>query len=94
MGAPYASGPGVRVNSDRWLRVAQPRGPVCCALKGAPEKITLLARDIERAALEAFAEGVTSGQHVVVTADQAVNGIAVLEAIVESAASRKPVQIA
>ena len=64
-----------------------------CALEGAPEKITLPARDIERAALEAFADGVAAGERFVVPADQAINGIAVLEAIVASPESGQPVQI-
>ena len=80
--------------SNGWIEMRSHEDLYVCALEGAPEKITLPARDIERAALEAFADGVASGQRFVVPADQAVNGIAVLEAIVESAVTGKPVQIA
>jgi predicted dehydrogenase len=80
--------------SDGWLEMRSHEDLIACALKGAPQKITLPARDLERAALEAFADGVAAGQRFVVPADEAVNGIAVLEAIVASAESGKPVPIA
>ena len=79
--------------SNGWLEMRSHEDLYACALEGEPEKITLPACDLERAALEAFADGVASGQRFVVPADQAVNGIAVLEAIVASAESGKPVQI-
>jgi predicted dehydrogenase len=79
--------------SNGWLEMRSHEDLYASALKGAPEKITLPARDLERAALEAFADGVAAGKRFVVPADEAVNGIAVLEAIVESAASGKPIPI-
>jgi predicted dehydrogenase len=80
--------------SNGWLEMRSHEDLYACALKGAPEKLTLPARDLERAALEAFADGVTEGRRFVVPAAEAVNGIAVLEAIPQSAASGKPVGIA
>jgi predicted dehydrogenase len=79
--------------SKGWLEMRSHEDLIACALKGEPEKITLPARDLERAALEAFADGVAAGQRFVVPAEEAVNGIAVLEAIVASAESGKPVKI-
>jgi predicted dehydrogenase len=79
--------------SNGWLEMRSHEDLIACALKGAPEKIALPARDLERAALEAFADGVAEGRQFVVPAEEAVNGIAVLEAIVASAESGKPVQI-
>jgi len=80
--------------SNGWIEMRSHEELNVCALEGTPEKITLPARDIERAALEAFADGVAAGQRFVVPAEQAVNGVAVLEAIVASAESGQPVQIA
>jgi predicted dehydrogenase len=79
--------------SNGWIEMRSHEDLIACALKGEPEKITLPARDLERAALEAFADGVAAGQRFVVPADEAVNGIAVLEAVVASAESGKPVEI-
>jgi predicted dehydrogenase len=80
--------------SNGWIEMRSHEDLIVCALKGEPEKITLPARDLERATLEAFADGVTAGERFVVPADEAVNGIAVLEAIVASAESGKPIRIA
>jgi len=62
-------------------------------LEGAPEKIPVEAADKERAELEAFADAVEQKQGFVVPPEQAVNAVAVLEAIVASAAKGKPVTI-
>jgi len=62
-------------------------------LQGQPERITLPAVDKEKAELEAFADGVEEKKNFVVPAEEAVNGVAVLEAIVASAAKGKPIQI-
>ncbi len=58
---------------------------------GTTERIALAAVDKERLMLEAFADGVAKKVPFLVPAEQAVNGIAVLEAIVASAASGSPV---
>jgi predicted dehydrogenase len=49
--------------------------------------------DKEKAELEAFADGVEEKKNFVVPAEEAVNGVAVLEAIVASAAKGKPIQV-
>ena len=49
--------------------------------------------DKERAQLEAFADAGAAKQAYMLPPDQAVNGIAVIEAIVASAASGTPVAI-
>ena len=62
-------------------------------LEGAPTKVPLEAVSKERAELEAFADAAAAKQQFQVPADEAVNGIAVLEAIVASAAKGRPVRI-
>lgn len=62
-------------------------------LDGNPQQIPLVAVDKERAELEAFADAVAAKQPYMVPPEQAVNGIAVIEAIVSSADSGKPVQV-
>ena len=63
------------------------------ALDGAPSRVPLEAVSKERAELEAFADAVAAKQSFVVPAEEAINGVAVLEAIVASAAKGKPIQI-
>ncbi len=76
-----------------WLEMRGDSDLVACGLEGKPERIALPTVDREQATLEAFADTVASKKPFAVPAEQAVNGIAVLEAIVASAASGKPVQI-
>jgi len=76
-----------------WLEMRGDTELVACALEGKPERITLPAIDREQATLEAFADTVAAKKPFMVPPEQAVNGIAVLEAIVASAASGKPVAI-
>ena len=76
-----------------WLEMRGDTELVACALEGKPERITLPAIDREQATLEAFADAVAAKKPFMVPPEQAVNGIAVLEAIVASAASGKPVAI-
>ncbi len=80
--------------SKGWLEMRGDTELVACALEGKPERIMLPAIDREQATLEAFADAVAAKKPFMVPAEQAVNGIAVLEAVVASAASGKPVQIA
>jgi predicted dehydrogenase len=79
--------------SKGWLEMRGPHDLTVRGLDGPPQRIPLEPTSIERATLEAFADAVAEKRGFVVPAEQAVNGIAVLEAIVESAASGKPVQI-
>jgi predicted dehydrogenase len=77
-----------------WLEMRGDTELVACALEGKPERITLPAIDREQATLEAFADTVAAKKPCMVPSEQAVNGIAVLEAVVASAASGSPVRIA
>jgi predicted dehydrogenase len=80
--------------SKGWLEARGDTELVMRGLQGQPERATLPAVDKEKAELEAFAEAVEDKKSFVVPPEQAVNGIAVLEAIVASAARGKPVKIA
>jgi len=80
--------------SKGWLETRGDRELVACGLDGPPERFTFTAADKEQAALEAFAAAVAAHHPFMVPPEQAVNGIAVLEAIVASAASGQPISIA
>ena len=76
-----------------WLELRGDTELTFRGVEGAPEKITLPAADKEKAELEAFADAVAAKKPFAVPAEDAINGAAVLEAIVASAAKGKPVQI-
>ena len=76
-----------------WLEIRGDTELTFRGLQGAPQQIALQAANKERAVLEAFADAVSAKQPFMVPPEQAVNGIAVLDAIVASAASGKPVNI-
>ena len=80
--------------SKGWLEMRGDNELIALGLEGKPERITLPAVDKEQKVLEAFADGVAAKVPFVVPPEQVVNGVAVLEAIVSSAASGKPVAIA
>ena len=63
-------------------------------LEGGPTKVPLEPVSKEKAELEAFADAAAARQLFQVPAEEAVNGVAVLEAIVASAAKGRPVKIA
>jgi predicted dehydrogenase len=79
--------------SKGWLESRGDTDLTSRGLEGAPNRIPLEAVSKERAELEAFADAVAAKQSFVVPAEEAINGIAVLEAIVASAAKGKPIQI-
>jgi predicted dehydrogenase len=79
--------------SKGWLELRGDTDLAFRGLQGAPEKITLPAVDKERAELEAFADAVAQRKNFLVPPEEAVNGIAVLEAIEPSARKGKPVRI-
>jgi predicted dehydrogenase len=79
--------------SKGWLEMRGNNDLTACGLEGAPQKMSLPAIDMEKATLEAFADAVAAKQPFVVPPEQAVNGVAVLEAIVASAASGNAVRI-
>ncbi len=96
LGTIFATGDFWRVHvfgSKGWLEMRGDTELIARGLEGAPERITLPAVDKEQAELEAFADAVADKKQFVVPPEEAVNGIAVLEAIVSSAAKGKPIQI-
>mgnify|MGYP001611784253 CR=1 FL=1 len=96
LGTVFVTGDLWRVHvfgSKGWLEMRGDTELITCGLEGAPERITLPAVDKERAELEAFADAAAAKQPFMVPPEQAVNEIAVLEAIVASAAKGKPVKI-
>jgi predicted dehydrogenase len=76
-----------------WLEIRGDTELYARGLEGQPERVPLTAVDKEKAELEAFADAVAEKKPFTVPAEEALNGIAVLEAIVASAAKGKPVAI-
>lgn len=96
LGTVFVTGDFYRVHafgSKGWLEMRGDNELIAAALDGPPERIALPAVDKEKAVLEAFADAVAARSPYMVPPEQAVNGIAVLEAIVTSAASGRPVVI-
>lgn len=79
--------------SKGWIELRGDTELTVRGLQGAPEKIALQAVDKERAELEAFADAVAEKRNFVVPPEEAINGVAVLEAIELSARRGKPIQI-
>src|SRR5882672_598002 len=79
--------------SKGWLELRGDTELTFRGLQGTPEKSTLTAVDKEKLELEAFADAVAQKKPFVVPPEEAVNGVAVLEAIEVSAAKGKPVLI-
>ncbi len=67
-----------------WIEMRGDTELLTRGLDGNPERIMLPVVDKERAELEAFADAVAAKQPYMVPPEQAVNGIAVIEAIVAS----------
>ena len=76
-----------------WLEMRGDTELIACGLEGKPERISLQGGDREQATLEAFADAVAAKQPFMVSAEEAINGIATLEAIVASAASGAAVRV-
>lgn len=96
LGTVFATGDFYRVHvfgAKGWLEMRGDTELAARGLDGAPERFTFPVIDKEKAVLEAFADAAAAQQPCMVPPEQAVNGIAVLEAIVASAASGKPVSI-
>jgi predicted dehydrogenase len=96
LGTVFVTGEFWRVHafgSNGWLEMRGDTELIACGLDGAPERIKLEMGDREQATLEAFADAVAARQPFMVPPEEAVNGIAVLEAIVASAARGRPVAI-
>jgi predicted dehydrogenase len=96
LGTVFATGDFYRVHvfgAKGWLEMRGDTELLGRGLEGAPERFAFQAIDKEKAVLEAFADAVAQKKAFMVPPEQAVNGIAVLEAIVASAAAGKPVSI-
>jgi len=96
LGTVFVTGDFWRVHafgSKGWLEMRGDTELIARGLEGAPQSIRLPAVDKERAELEAFADAVAAKQQFLVPPEHAVNEIAVLEAIVASAARGRPIRI-
>lgn len=96
LGTIFVTGELYRVHvfgTKGWIELRGDTNLTVCGLEGAPQRIPLEAIDREQATLEAFADAVAAKQPFMVPPEQAVNGIAVLEAIVASAAKGRPVAV-
>ena len=67
-----------------WLELRGDTELIARGLEGNPQAMNLPVVDKERAELEAFADAVAAKQAYMVPPEQAVNGIAVIDAIVAS----------
>jgi predicted dehydrogenase len=79
--------------SKGWIEMRGDTELIMRGLQGQPERVTLPAADKEKAELEAFADAVAEKKNFVVPPEEAVNGVAVLEAVVASAKKGKPIQL-
>jgi predicted dehydrogenase len=79
--------------SKDWLEARGDTELVMRGLEGQPERATLPAVDKEKAELEEFADAVEGKQNFVVSPEEAINGVAVLEAIEVSAKRGKAIAI-
>jgi predicted dehydrogenase len=96
LGTVFATGDFYRVHvfgAKGWLEMRGDTELISRGLDDKPERHTFPAIDKERAVLEAFADAVAEKRPCMVPPEQAVNGIAVLEAIVASAAAGKAISI-
>jgi predicted dehydrogenase len=96
LGVVFMTGDFYRVHAfgtKGWLEMRGDAELIARGLEGAPERVQVTPLDKERALLEGFADAVAAKQPFVVPPEELVNGIAVLEAIVASAAKGKAVRI-
>jgi len=96
LGTVFMTGDFYRVHAfgtKGWLEMRGDAELIARGLEGAAERVQVTPLDKERALLEGFADAVAAKEPFVVPADDLVNGIAVLEAIVASAAKGRPVRI-
>jgi predicted dehydrogenase len=96
LGTVFMTGDFYRVHAfgtKGWLEMRGDAELIARGLEGAPERVQVTPLDKERALLEGFADAVAAKQPFVVPPEDLVNGIAVLEAIVASAAKGKAIRI-
>ena len=96
LGTLFATADFYRVHvfgANGWLEMRGDTELITRGLDGKPEHHTFPAIDKEQAVLEAFADAVAETRPCMVPPEQAVNGVAVLEAIVASSTAGKAVSI-
>ena len=76
-----------------WIEMRGDTELITRGLEGDPQRILLPVVDKERAELEAFADAVAAKQPYMVPPEQAVNGIAVIEAVVASEKTENVIKI-
>jgi predicted dehydrogenase len=79
--------------SKGWMESRGDADLVIAALEGEPKRIELTKADKERAVLEEFAQAATNGKPAVIDPAEIVNGVAVLEVIVQSSDSGQTVRV-
>jgi predicted dehydrogenase len=93
----FATGEYCRVHvfgSRGWMEMIDDRHITHRGLDGPPVRETFPAPNKERGVLEGFADAVAAGHHFMVPPEHIVNSVAVLEAILASAASGSQIRIA
>lgn len=80
--------------SKGWMESRGDADLVVAGLEGEPKRIELTKADKERAVLEEFAQAASSRKPSVIDPAEIVNGVAVLETIVQSSESGQIVKIA
>ena len=97
LGTCFASAPYWRLQlfgADGWAEMRGFGTLIVATRDGKTEEQKFPRRDLEHAELEAFAAAITGGVAFPVPADEAVHGVAVLEAIGESAETGRTIAIA
>ena len=79
--------------SKGWLELRGDTDLTMRGLEGQPERAALQALDKEKAELEAFADAIAEKKSTVIPPQEIINGVAVLEAITQSAARGKAINI-
>jgi predicted dehydrogenase len=79
--------------SKGWMESRGDADLVVAGFEGEPKRIELAKADKERAVLEQFAQAATDRKGAIIDPDEIVNGVAVLEAIVQSSDSGQTVKI-
>jgi predicted dehydrogenase len=80
--------------AKQWIEMRGQRRLVVGHLEGERDQIEFPVVDIERAELEAFADAATGGAPYPVTAEEAIHGIAVFEAIAKGARTPETIRVA
>ena len=79
--------------SRGWIEMRGEAALEVAGLDGKPERIAFAPVNRERVMLESFADAVAAGVPATMPPDEILNGVAVLEAIITSAESGKPVAV-